>query len=365
MRVNVGFLDDRTLNEFFEFDRMFTGAARPRDRWQRVIRQLEMRLGQPLARLFLTEYRAGEDKARYREMAETLRGSLRERIQRSDWLSDATKQKALLKLDRMKMTIGFPDKWADFSTVRLKRDSYALNIMRSNEWLNRQEIKQVGKAADRSVPNLWWRMRGDAGEYDFTNNELFYSAVFFPSVSGVAAGSEDATLYASLGTLGHEMSHGFDSNGRNIDETGNRADWWTASDAAEFNKRSQPLVDQYSRFVPIEGLHIDGKITLAENMADLTGTLIVVDAFKKSEQFKKGQSIAGFTPLQRFFIALAHRATRQTPQTIASMTQGSDHSPQKERVNGVLMNIPEFYDAFGVKPGDRMYLPENQRTRIW
>jgi putative endopeptidase len=365
MRVNVAFLDDRTLNEFFEFDRIMTGAGRPRDRWQRVIRQLESRLGQPLARLFLSEYRVAEDKARYRKMAETLRTAFRERIQRSDWLNAVTKQRALLKLDRMKMTIGFPDKWANFSTMRLKRDAYALNIMRANEWLTREEIKQVGKAVDRAVTGLWWKMRSDAGEYDPTNNELYYSATFFPSVSGIPVASEDAELYASLRSLGHEISHGFDSNGRNVDEMGNRVDWWTAADAAEFNKRSQLLVDQYSSFVPIEGLHIDGKLTLAENMADLTGALIVLDAFEKSEQFKKGQSIGGFTPMQRFFIALAHSATRQTPQTIAAMAQGGDHSPARERVNGVLMNIPEFYEAFGVKLGDGMFLPESKRARIW
>lgn len=366
MRINVGFLDDRTLNEFFEYDRLYTGLQSPPDRWQRVMRNTEMRLGQPLARLFVNEYSVADDKARYRKMAESLRSVFRERIQRADWLSEVTKQKAVEKLDRMKMTIGFPDKWANFSTMRLKRDSYALNIMRASEWLNREEIKRVGKAVDRSEPTLWWRMRGDSGEYDPTNNELSFSAKFFPSVSGSGGHeAEDAVLYGSIAVLGHEMTHGFDSNGRRHNATGNAVDWWTPADADEFNKRSQVIIDQYNAFSPIEGQHIDGKRTLAENMADLTGALILLDAFKKTEQFKKGESISGFTPLQRFFIAFAHKTTQQTPEAIAASLQGGVHSPARERVNGVLMNIPEFYAAFGVNPGDRMFLPENKRARIW
>ena len=366
MRINVGFLDDRTLNEFFEYDRLYTGAQRPRDRWQRVIRNVELRLGQPLARLFIAEYHVADDRSRYRAIAESLRSVFRERIQRSEWLGEVTKQKAIEKLDAMKMSIGFPDKWANFSTMRLKRDSYALNIMRANEWLNREEIKRVGKKTDRSEALLWWRMRGDSGEYDPTNNELSFSAKFFPSVSGSAdKEAEDATLYGSLAVLGHEMTHGFDSNGRNYDSTGTLVDWWTPVDADEFNRRSKRLIDQYSEFSPIAGLHIDGKRTLAENIADLTGAVIVLDAFKKTEQFKKGEPIGGFTPLQRFFIAFAHKQAPQTPQEISAMLQGGDHSPARERVNGVLMNVPEFYGAFDVKAGDRMYLPEDKRTKIW
>jgi putative endopeptidase len=366
MRISVGWLDDRTLTDFFEYDRIYTGAQRPRDRWQRVMRNVEMHLGQPLARLFVTEYSVAHDKDHYRLLAESLRTAFRHRIQRSDWLSDATKQRAIQKLDAMKMTIGFPDKWADFSSLRLKRDSYFLNVTRANRWLNGQEANKVGTPVDRSEPMLWWRMRGDSGEYDPTNNELTFGAAALPSVSGVATtGSDEAMLYASLWVLGHEMSHGFDSKGRKYNASGTLEEWWTPADADKFTSRTRLLVDEYDGFSPVEGLHVDGKSTLAENMADLTGALIVLDAFKASEEFRKGESVAGFTPLQRFFIAFAHARRQQTPQEIVAALHGGDHSPARERVNGVLMNIQEFYEAFNLEPGDRMFLPEDKRVRIW
>lgn len=364
MRINGGYVDERAFADFFEFDRNFTGAQRPGELSQRVTTHMGRRLGQPMARLFLAEYNADRDRARFSGVAEVLRAAFRARIEKADWLGTATKQKAIEKLDRMRMTIGFPDKLSSFSTMQLKRDSYVLNVIRANEWLNREEIRKVGKPVDRTEVFLGWGLRGDAG-YDATNNELFLPATYFPSVSGQPE-IEDAALYGSIGVmLAHEMSHGFDSRGRNFDATGTTSDWWTSADAANFNIRTKALIELYNGFSPAEGVRLNGTRTLAENMSDLGGVLISLDAFKRTEQFKQGVSVNGFTPLQRFFLAFARRQSPQPPQLIIGMAQFGEHSPDRERVNGVLMNIPEFYEAFNIKPGDRMYLPEGKQAKIW
>jgi putative endopeptidase len=175
---------------------------------------------------------------------------------------------------------------------------------------------------------------------------------------------DDAFVYAAT-ALGHEISHGFDSDGRTYDADGNKVEWWTPKEVAAFVERSERLVEQYSEFMPLNGVHIDGRRSLRENMADVTGLRIALDAFKKTAQYMRGDLIGGFTPLQRFFLAYAcGRMHFDTPERIAVMLTG-DYAPQRERVNGALMNIPEFYEAFGITAGDRMFRPEQLRVRIW
>lgn len=366
IKITAPYLDDTSLDDFFNYDRAYTGAQRPRDRWERVMRHMELRLGQPLARLFAKKYCIADMKPRYHQMAEAIRSAFRDRITQLDWMSDTTKRNALHKLARMKLTIGFPDKWTDFSTMPLKRDSYVLNVIRANMWLNEQQIKKLGSTVDRSEADLTWRMRGDAG-YNFSNNEIQVPLNFVMRDSRFGDQEpDDAFVYGKTGaTIGHEIAHGFDNNGRYFDSDGTKVNWWNTQDALAFNERVQALIDQYNEFMPVEGIHIDGQRTLSENMADLTGLLVALDAFKRTDQFKKGETIGGFTPLQRFFLAFAYTENQQTPQSLASSLQSGIHSPRRERVNGVLMNIPEFYEAFEVKPGDRMYRAENKRARIW
>jgi putative endopeptidase len=176
---------------------------------------------------------------------------------------------------------------------------------------------------------------------------------------------DDAFVYGST-FLGHEISHAFDSEGRHYDAYGNKVDWWTATDSAAFDERAQVMTDEYNEFMPLDGLHVDGRRSLPENLADLAGIRIALDAFKKTEQFKKDERVGGFTPLQRFFLAYAYsHMGHERPESLAARLRNGAYAPDRERVNGVLMNIPEFYEAFDVKPGDRMYRPENARVRIW
>jgi putative endopeptidase len=367
VKMNAPYLADDIFGELFAYDRAYTGALRPRDRWQRVLGAEGNRLGQPLAQLFVKQYFSTAAKSRYQAVAESVRDAFRERIINLDWMSDSTKRSALLKLAKMKITIGFPDKWTDFSTMPLQRDSYVLNVRRASIWLHDQYMKKLNAPVDRSELDLSWTMNDDAG-YDRHNNAVGFPPSFFDRVPGVSNEElDDAFVYGCTGTvLGHEISHGFDSQGRKYDANGNEVDWWTAKDAEIFNERAQALIDEYNGFTPVEGLHVDGRRSLPENMADLAGVRIALDAFRKTEQFKKNERIGGFTPLQRFFLGFAYAfATQRKTESIVARLKLGYYAPERERVNGVLMNIPEFYEAFDVKPGDRMYRPENMRVRIW
>ncbi len=368
IKLHATYLDDTTFGDLFAYDSSaYSGALHPRPRWKRILARERNYLGQPLARLFIKEYFPANVKARYQAMAESIRDALRDRIAHLDWMSDSTKQNALLKLARMNITIGYPDKWSDFSTMPMRRDSHVLNVIRASTWFHDHEIRKLNAPVDKTELDLTWSMSDDAS-YDRHNNEASLPPGFFGGVPGLRDEElEDAFVYGSTGgVLGHEISHGFDSEGRHYDAYGNKVDWWTAKDSAAFNERAQALIDEYNEFMPLDGLHVDGRGSLPENIADLAGLRIALDAFKKTEQFKKNERIGGFTPLQRFFLAYAyHWMFHRTRESLAARLMNGNYAPERERVNGVLMNIPEFYEAFDVKPGDRMYRPENARARIW
>lgn len=362
VRSVAPFLDDATYGEFFVLNSAWTGRLHPRPRWKRVVWQEQFWLGHPLARLVAKEYFPPSTKARYQAVGESLREAFRNRIVHLDWISDSTKQNALLKLARLRITIGLPENWLDFSTMTLRRDSYALNMIRSAEWFHEREMKQLATPVDRTEGDPQYILGGDA-EYVRADNEAV-----LPNPGGVPGWSEaeldDAFVYGAT-ALGHEISHAFDTNGRYYDAQGNKVGWWTPRDSAAFEARAQILIDEYNEFMPLEGLRVNGRNSLAENMADLVGVRIELDAFKKTEQYRRSETIAGFTPLQRFFLAYAYgRACHARPWYLAATVE-SAYAPCRERVNGVLMNIPEFYEAFNVNPGDRMYRAEDARAKIW
>jgi putative endopeptidase len=365
IRTNAGSLDDVTLENHFAFDRVSTGALSPRPRWRRVLGEMRnFWVVHPLARLYAREYRSAGVEARYRVVAESLRAAFRDRIAHLDWMTDGTKQEALRKLARLKFTIGLPVTTIDFSTMPIRRDSYVLNVMRASEWFRDLEVKKLSGPVDTPAGDL--QPSWNDAFYDDSKNEVTVSGASLKIPPGWRVEElDDAFLYSAT-ALGHELAHGFDSGGRHYDANGNKRDWWTPADSAEFVRRSQFLVDQYNGFMPLDGLYVDGARSLRENMADLAGVRIALDAFKRTEQFKKGERVAGFTPLQRFFLAYAYSHMFQSrPAAIASQLRAGAYAPNRERVNGVLMNIPEFYEAFDIKPGDRMYLPEEKRTSIW
>lgn len=363
IKVNAPFLDDRSYSEFFAYKSAVTGQTEPEPRWRRVVWQLKNWLGLPLGKLYVDTELPQDTLSRYQAVAQAIRQAFRDRIEHSDWMSGRTRERALVKLDRLRITIGYPEQRIDFRTLPLRRDSYVQNMLRSAEWFHGREIQNLNAAAGKAEGELHPNIGGDA-EYLAGSNEVRVPSPAPPGLRGLQP--DDAVAYGAT-WLGHEIAHALDSEGRHFDEAGNRTDWWTAADAAAFEVRAQALAEQYSEMMPVKGLRIDGGATLRENLADLVGLRIALDAFKKTDQFRRKQPVNGFTPLQRFFLAYAYaRMGHERPEALAARLRGrSAYAPDRERVNGVVMNIGEFYEAFDVQPGDPMYRPERERVRIW
>lgn len=342
------------------------GAKEQRPRWKRVLDAEERAIGEEVGQLFVKEYFPEKAKARYNEMVEGIREAYRLRIQKLDWMSDSTKQKALHKLQTMKKKVGYPEKWKDFSKMQIGRHSFAENMMAANQWWNAYEIAKLGKPVDRSE----WDMTPQTynAYYNPSNNEIVLPAGIF-TVPGYRDEELDDALvygYAAASTIGHEITHGFDDEGRQFDEQGNLKNWWSPADSAQFMNRAQVLVGQFNGMVAVDTIHLNGKAELGENLADLGGLLLGVDAFKQSEVFKKNEKISGLTPLQRFFLGYALGWMYQIrEEQLASQVITDVHAPAKFRVNGPLPNVPGFYEAFSVKPGDKMYLPDSARVKLW
>ena len=281
-------------------------------------------------------------------------------------MSPTTKAKAEQKLAAITTKVGYPDTWKDYSTLVIGRDSYCANLMSAARWHFNDEISKFGKPVDRTE----WEMTPQTynAYYNPSNNEIVLPAAIF-TIPGVAdAQVDDAVVYgyAAASTIGHEITHGFDDEGRQYDAAGNLTDWWTAADAKKFNAAAEAMVKQFNAYEPLPGLHINGKATLGENIADFGGLLLGLDAFKKTDQYKKGEKIGGLMPLQRYFLGYAMGwMSHQRDEKLRARLLSDVHAPAKWRVLGPLSNIPEFYQAFNVKPGQPMWRPESERVRIW
>jgi putative endopeptidase len=361
IRAHAPFLDDSAFSDVFAFETDDRSVRQPRPLWRRVVWMQKYWLGQATGQLLAEQDFPPTVQVRYREVAESIRDAFRSRITRLEWMSDATKQHALTKLARMTVTIGLEQK-ADLSTMPLRRDSYVLNMIRSAEWFHAWQMKTF----HAPVPRIEVDMRhnvGGSGYYEMSANEIQIPTP--AAVPGWTDGElDDAFVYAAS-SLGHEIAHAFDPDGRQYDADANKVDWWTPRDDAAFKERAQVMVDQYNEFMPVEGVRVNGQGSLNENLADLVGLRVALDAFKQTPQFKQNQKIGGFTPLQRFFLGYAHsHMGHERPESIAARINGN-YAPNRERVNGVVVNIPEFYEAFGVKPGDRMYRAASARVNIW
>ncbi|KAK6022274.1 peptidase family M13, partial [Ostertagia ostertagi] len=240
-------------------------------------------------------------KKRYTDIVENVRNAYRLRLEKLDWMGDSTRQKALAKLASIKKKVGYPDKWKDFSAMKIGIESYAANMMAANEWWHKYQISKYGKPVDRDE----WEMTPQTynAYYNPSNNEIVLPAGIF-TVPGYRDEELDDALvygYAAASTVGHEITHGFDDEGRQFDEKGNLQSWWTKQDEAQFTKKAAVLVQQFNNIVAVDSLHINGRASLGENLADLGGVLIGIDAFKNTDAYKKGEKINGLTPLQRFF----------------------------------------------------------------
>ena len=363
----ASYLSAAFANAKFDFyGKVIRGAKAQRPRWKRVLDAEEGALGEALGQLFAKEYFNETAKKRYEDMVENVRDAYKARIEKLTWMTDSTKQKALAKLSAITKKVGYPEKWKDFSSLKIDASSFALNMMRSNAWWNTYSLSKYGKPVDRTE----WDMTPQTynAYYNPSNNEIVLPAGIY-TVPGFRNEELDDALvygYAAPSTIGHEITHGFDDEGRQFDAKGNLKNWWSATDEEQFTQRAQKLVNQFSNMIAVDTMHINGKQTLGENLADLGGLLIGLDAFKLTDAYKAGKSISGYTPLQRFFLGYALGwMYSYREESIASQIVTDVHAPAKQRVNGPMPNIPEFYEAFKVTPKNKLYLPDSLRVQLW
>lgn len=352
--------------QFGFYHRVLSGQKEPRPRWKEVLDAEESAMGMVLGKLFVKEYFPAASKKRYTRLVEAIRDAYRERINRLDWMSAATKAKAQRKLKGMTAKVGYPDKWKDYSALVISTNSYCENMMNAARWRFNDMISKFGKPVDRTE----WTMTPQTynAYYRPENNEIVLPAAIFSIPGRRDAEVDDAVVYGYAGasTIGHEITHGFDDEGRQFDPRGNLSEWWTAGDAAQFTNRAAVMVQQFDAYEPLPGLHINGHASLGENIADYGGLLLGLEAFKKTAQFKKGEKIGGLTPLQRYFLGYALGWLHQEQEARLRRNLLSDvHAPAKWRVLGPLANIPEFYEAFGVKTNQPMWRPPEARVKIW
>ncbi|HEX2866690.1 MAG TPA: M13 family metallopeptidase [Ignavibacteriales bacterium] len=365
IRRAAGYLSSNFVEESFDFNGKFLNGLRAmQPRWKRVMFAINGLFGEALGQLYVKETFSPEAKDRAKKIVGNLLEAMGERIKNVDWMSSETKDQALKKLAAFNVKIGYPDKWKDYSALEVKRDSYLENVIRASKFEMKRQLDKIGKPVDRTE----WEMTPQTvnAYYNPLQNEIvFPAAILQPPFYDVNA--DDAVNYGAMGAvIGHEITHGFDDEGRQFDAQGNIKEWWTKDDAAKFSDRAKLIVEQYNSYFPVDSMNINGALTQGENIADLGGLNVAFTAFKKTREFKDGKSIDGFTPVQRFFLSWAQvwkNGIRK--ETLMNALKTDPHSPGKYRVNGPLSNIPEFLQAFKIKPGETMYRPENVRVKIW
>lgn len=361
-----GALPDKFGVAAFNFNKLFSGAKERRARWKRAIQSSENAMGEMLGQLYVKEFFNEKAKKRYEDMVEAIREALKDRIGKLTWMSDSTKQKAYTKLAAIKKKVGYPDKWKDFSSMEIGRESYLQNIVSANLWWHTYNINKLDKPVDRDE----WDMTPQTynAYYNPSNNEIVLPAGIFTVPGYRDEELDDATVYGYAGasTIGHEITHGFDDEGRQFDAKGNLVSWWTTKDEEEFKKRAEVMVKQFDAYEPLPGSHINGKATLGENIADLGGILLGIEAYKKTAEYKANKSIAGLTPMQRYFCGYALGWLGHTrEESLRNQLVTDVHSPAKYRVNGPFEDVDEFYSTFNIKEGDKMYRVDSLRVRIW
>jgi putative endopeptidase len=351
---------------FHFYGTILNGTKVQRPRWKRMLDEEEGYLGDALGQLYVQKYFTPETKARYQRLANEIFAAFGDRIRNLDWMSPATKERALAKLAAVTKKVGYTEKWKDYSSYDINRESFLGNVMRGNIWRSEFYIAKLHKPVDRSL----WSMTPQTynAYYNTSNNEIVLPAAIFilPGIDDAKVDDAIVYGYAGGGTIGHEITHGFDDQGRQFDERGNLKSWWTPEDEKEFNRRAARIVSQFNGYVAVDTMHVNGSATQGENIADLGGMQLGWDAFTKTEQYKKGEKLGGLTPAQRYFIGWSlgwMNAIR--PENIALRVKSDVHAPSFLRVTGPCSNLPEFYAAYGVKPGDKMYRGDDVRVKIW
>lgn len=363
----VNYLSDDVRAEYFNFfSKTMRGTKQDYPRWKRATQQVESQMGEALGRIYCERYFPASSKQRMEELIKNLQVSLAERIKAQSWMSEETKQAALEKLSTFYVKVGYPNKWQDLSRLGIDpTKSYYENVMNCRKFWHEVHIEETaGKAVDKDK----WYMNPQTvnAYYNPTTNEICFPAgiLQYPFFDPKA---DNAFNYGAIGVvIGHEMTHGFDDNGRNYDKDGNMKDWWAKGDGDKFKARTTPFGQFFSNISVLPDLKANGNLTMGENLADHGGLMVSFNALKNAMKGKKAQNIYGFTPEQRFFLAYSGVwAANITEAEIRNRTKSDPHSLGEWRVNGALPHIDAWYDAFNVQPNDKLYLPKEQRLDLW
>lgn len=357
--------DDFVAEDFDFYGKTLSGQQEQKPRWKRAVGTVNGMLGEAVGQMYVEQYFPAAAKERMKALVGNLQAALGERIQGLAWMSEETKAKALEKLSTIYVKVGYPDKWRDYSGLKVsKEDSYWSNVMRSNQFDFDYMIADAGKPVDR---DRWYMTPQTVNAYyNPTTNEICFPAgiLQYPFFD---MNADDAFNYGAIGVvIGHEMTHGFDDQGRQYDRDGNLKDWWTEADATSFQERSQKLVDHFNEIEVLPGLYGNGKLTLGENIADHGGLQVAYSAFQKATEGRPLADAEGFTPEQRFFLAYANVwAGNIRDEQIRVQTKSDPHSLGRWRVNGALPHIDAWYEAFDIAESDPLYLAPEKRAVIW
>ncbi|MBS1532320.1 MAG: M13 family metallopeptidase [Bacteroidetes bacterium] len=364
LKGSASALSSQFVKANFEFSSALSGQKVQTPRNERMSGLVDGSLGELLGQLYVEKYFTPAAKAYMVNLVNNLKGVLGDRIKRLDWMSDATKQRALAKLNAFTVKIGYPDKWQEYAGLQIDRHNYYGNLKNISKWRYDYNISQLGKPVDKKR----WGMTPPTvnAYYNPVNNEIVFPAgiLQFPFFDFKA---DDAVNYGGIGAvIGHEMTHGFDDQGRQYDADGTLRDWWTKDDASKFKSRADQVVAQYNAFTVVDTLHVNGKLTLGENLADLGGLNIAYEAFKRTKEGQSKTKIDGFTPDQRFFLSWAQvwRGS-QRPEAAAQRILTDPHSPEQYRCNAPISNMDAWYAAFNVQPGDKYYKKPEDRIHVW
>lgn len=348
----------------FDYGKVFSGQQKMKPRWQRIVAATSGNPGEALGQVYVQKYFTQESKNRMNELVNNLEAAFEKRIQNLDWMSAETKEKAIDKLHAITKKIGFPDKWKDYASVKTARDTYYENLESCAKYEHKRMMDKLGKPVDKTE----WGMSPQTinAYYNASYNEIVFPAgiLQFPFFDKDA---DDAINYGGIGmVIGHEMTHGFDDQGSQYDKAGNLKDWWSKEDKAKFQEKSKQITALYSSYTVLDTMHVNGKLTTGENIADFGGVAIAYDAFKLTKQGQDTVKIDGFTPDQRFFISVAQIwQSKEKPEAVRNQINTDPHSPAEWRVLGPLTNFTPFYKAFDIAPASKLFVPEEKRLKIW
>ena len=349
---------------FAFYGKVLNGIETQREQWRRGVSATEQNLGEVIGKEYVEKHFSPESKERMMVMVKNLLKAYEESIKKLDWMSAETKKEALDKISKFNPKIGYPNTWRDYSKLKIAKNDLYGNLQRATEFEYQRNLDKLGKTVDKTE----WMMTPQTvnAYYNSTLNEIvFPAAILQPPYFDLNA--DDAVNYGAIGSIiGHEIGHGFDDEGATFDGDGVMRNWWTDKDLVAFKEKTSALVDQYNGFKVFPDLNVNGSFTLGENIGDLGGLSITLKAYKMSLKGKEAPMMDGFTGIQRVFLGYAQGyLNKEREESLRNQVASDPHSPNKFRVNGVVRNIPEFYEAFGVKPGDSLYLAPEKRVRIW